>query len=143
MKDNDETKLSQWQINYNKGEYASDDLTTMCAAGWYDWFCKDSSLKRKLDKMAKIIMKIKDSSRVNLDTMYVFFKNNCPMCYPLYDDFRICDIESGDVIYCISIDCEYENAKYAIYGRENKFDKPLFTCGKSKELVAWLNEEVV
>lgn len=77
---------------------------------FYDWFCKDSSLKSKCSKLlsnvrsiVKKMMKNGNFSKFDPSKCYVFFKNNCP-CYgdgQLYDDIRICDIESGEVIYNI------------------------------------------
>ncbi len=79
------------------------DRKAMCDAGWYDWFCTDRGLYGRLKKMVPAIRRIARSEKVNDDTMYIFFKNNCP-CWvdETYDDFRICDKESGDVLYCIT-----------------------------------------
>lgn len=73
-------------------------------AGWYDWFCRDTSLKNKTKKMGNIIKQIKVGGRVNLAETYVWFKNNCPMSGPLYDDFRIANIKDGATQLVIQID---------------------------------------
>ena len=78
------------------------DRKSMCDAGWYDWFCTDRGLYGRLEKMVPAIRRIAKSDKVVDDTMYIFFKNNCP-CWvdETYDDFRICDKETGNVLYCI------------------------------------------
>ncbi len=93
---------------------------------FYDWFCKDSSLKRKataLFKKTKMFTKMKD---VDLDSTYVFFKNNCPMDGPLYDDFRICDIESGNVLYTVTPKCGHSGMA-ELWGKDNNFEEPMKT----------------
>tara|TARA_R110000850_G_scaffold225435_1_gene350775 strand:+ start:102 stop:500 length:399 start_codon:yes stop_codon:yes gene_type:complete len=93
---------------------------------FYDWFCKDSSLKRKataLFKKTKMFAKMKD---VDLDSTYVFFKNNCPMDGPLYDDFRICDIESGNVLYTVTPKCGHSGMA-ELWGKDNNFEEPMKT----------------
>ena len=49
------------------------------------------------------------NDKFSTNTLYVFFKNNCPGCGPLYDDLRICDIESGDVLFNV---CPSKKAVY-------------------------------
>jgi hypothetical protein len=93
--------IRQFIHNYESGEYNSDDRDTMIEAGWYDWFCEDQELKSKLDEMLPKVKQLAKSSKVDMDTMYVFFKNNCPCDGDLYDDFRFCDIRTGDVVYTI------------------------------------------
>ena len=93
---------------------------------FFDWFCKDSSLKRKAEslfKKTKIFVKMKD---VDLDSTYVFFKNNCPVGGPLYDDFRICDIDSGNVLYTVTPKSGH-TGEAEVWGRENDFEEPLKT----------------
>ena len=50
--------IREWQVQYARGDFNKNDFQTMCAAGWVDWFCKDETLKSRLDKMAKIVMKL-------------------------------------------------------------------------------------
>lgn len=131
--------IREWQNAFNNGEFDSPDFSTQCLAGWYDWFCKDTSLKNKTKKLGNIVKKIKDGGRVDLDKNYVFFKNNCPVRGRLYDDFRICDMETGDVIYTISIDDDRAEHRFEVWGRDNDFNGAIIGFDKQKELVAWLN----
>lgn len=131
----------QWIDLFVEGEFDGDSVKTQIAAGWYDWFCRDSSLKNKTKKMGQIVKQLKESGRVDLNNTYVWFKNNCPLSGPLYDDFRFADINDSSVIYTIKIDSPWENTRFTVYGKENSFDKPLFKTDKQKELVKWLNKE--
>ena len=93
---------------------------------FYDWFCKDSSLKRKataLFKKTKLFAKMKD---VDLDSTYVFFKNNCTSGGTLYDDFRICDVESGNVLYTVTPKCGH-TGEAEFWGKDNNFEEPIKT----------------
>lgn len=90
--------LQKWDDNHF-------DSTTdsMCEAGWYDWFCSSKSLYNRLKAMMPCVRRVAKSSKINQDTMYVFFKNNCPMWVnTTYDDFRICDMETGNVLWTIT-----------------------------------------
>ena len=85
--------------NYDNGMYDSADRSVQCDAGWYDWFCKDSSLKSKTVTLTRKLRQLILSPKVDIYKNYVFFKNNCG--YTLYDDFRICDLDTGDVLYTV------------------------------------------
>jgi hypothetical protein len=68
-------------------------------SGFYDWFCKDTSLEAKGKSLMNKVIKLIESGRVNINAAetYVFFKNNCPFNGSLYDSFSIVD-KDGDVI---------------------------------------------
>lgn len=112
---------------FDNGDFDSSDIDVQCEAGWYDWFCKDSSLRNKTKMLGKKVKQISESPKVDKDKMYVFFKNNCPMYGSLYDDFRFCDLKTGGVIYTITPSNGHENKKGQsdVWGKENAFDEPL------------------
>jgi len=135
--------LRNWIRAFIEGRFESADRKTQIEAGWYDWFCKDTSLKGKTYKLGGVVKQIKDGGKVDLDKTYVFFKNNCPLNGPLYDDFRICDIDNGNVQFTIQFDCCWNEKKYSVYGRtpDGTFhsDNPIFESDSRKELLAFLN----
>ncbi len=132
--------LSHWIQNFNQGKFDKKDTQTQIKAGWFDWFCKDSSLANKTKKMGNIIKQIKAVGKVDLETSYVWFKNNCPLNGPLYDDFRIADIETNNNLIVVQIDCAWNDFKYTAYERLDGFEKPVFESNSSRELVKWLNQ---
>jgi hypothetical protein len=84
--------------------------------GFYDWFCKDTSLERKSKSLvAKLKKFLKVNPTLDLDKHYAFFKNNCPYGGPLYDDFRICDAEQQTVRYTVVPKCGH-SGKAEIWG---------------------------
>lgn len=129
--------LKQWKENYLEGKYNAKDFSTQVSAGWYDWFCSDVALSGRLNKMASIVKKLKDSEKV-----YVWFKNNCPMVGPLYDDFRIADIENGETLYTIPIDDKRQHFKYEIYGIDNDFRDPLLQTQNKQDVIDFLNIKI-
>lgn len=129
----------EWQQAFEAGEFNSPSVTTQIRAGWYDWFCRDTALAKKTQRMGGIIKKVRDGGKIDLDKTYVWFKNNCPLVGPLYDDFRIADRESGETLITICCDDKRSSCKYEVWGSENGFDGPLIGFKDSRELVKWLN----
>lgn len=120
--------LREWLKNEAAGQYAGGDYHTQIAAGWYDWFCNDKALARRLKRMVPKVKKIAASPKINQDTMYVWFKNNCSMLGSLYDDFRIADIATGRIVYTITPASGHDSIKgqSEVWGAENDFDGPLY-----------------
>lgn len=135
----DKLNITSWVAQFRAGAFDAPDRVTQIKAGWYDWFCKDTSLARKTQTLGKKLNAVMHSPRFNVDECYVFFKNNCPMVGPLYDDFRICDIKTGDVIFTI-IPKEPRSGKCEVWGRGNGFDGPMFSADKWSEVVKWFAE---
>lgn len=133
--------LRQWISNFESGMYESKDVRIQCDAGWYDWFCRDTSLANKTKVLGKKFLQIKDSPKINLDTMYIFFKNNCPMNGRLYDDFRICDLESKDVLYTVTPTEGYKatEGQSSVWGKENDFETALVQ-GSWKDVINFFNK---
>lgn len=109
--------------NLEKSNFA-EILTDRCY-GFFDWFCKDSYLPTKAKNLvAKLKTILKCTTKFDKNKTYVFFKNNCPCCGPLYDDFRICDIEDGSVLYTV-VPKSGHSGKAEVWGIDNDFEKPI------------------
>lgn len=102
--------------------------------GFFDWFCKTSSLKNKAKVLFSKMKGVARSGKFDPAKSYVFFKNNCHGTGKLYDDFRICDIESGKVLYTVSP--SNNMGKADVYGIDNDFNEPL-ASGTWREVKAW------
>lgn len=111
---------------------------------FYDWFCKDSALEGKSQKLVGYLEKILYSPRFDARKVYVFFKNNCPCNGSLYDAFSLCDIESGDVLFSVTPKSGFtvNNGLGDVWGKENGFDGPLVQSSW-KEVVEWFNNPPV
>ena len=59
-----ETSVREWQVKFNLSGFDNPDRRTQIDAGWYDWFCKDTSLANKTKKMGKIIKQVKDGGKI-------------------------------------------------------------------------------
>ena len=102
---------------------------------FYDWFCSDRVLKSKATKLFNQTKRfLKANPQIDANTHYVFFKNNCPGCGPLYDDFRICDIENGNVQYTVTHKCGH-TGKAEVWGRSNDFKEAIKTGKNFSELL--------
>lgn len=134
--------LVEFAERFNAGEFKSRDRLTQIQAGWYDWFCSDSALAAKTEYLGKKVLSIIDSKRFDKNKSYVFFKNNCPCVGALYDQFSICDIEVGDVMFC----CQHlekgshgcDKAHWEIYWGAYGFEKPVVS-GTWNECKKWFN----
>ena len=113
-----------------------DNYDVMCL--WYDWFCRETSLKRKGEALLKTLKVIASSNKFDNDKCYDFFKNNCPSYGNLYDDFRICDKETGDVLYCVVPKSGFkrDEGRAQVYGVDNDFKEPLVE-GTWRDVKAW------
>lgn len=112
--------------NISIREYLSDPSAVSCN-NFYDWFCKDASLPKKQEKLDKKVRKLVASTKIDVDTMYVWYKNNCPGFGNLYDDIRFSDLQTGKVIFTIVPRSGHKSDenRAEVWGRENNFQEPL------------------
>lgn len=137
--------VRQWIEKWKAGEFKANGLSKdeafdrMCEAGWYDWFCKDKSLYNRLKAMSGFITKI--TNPYVLDNFYVWFKNNCPCCGPLYDDVRFepFDEERRDTEYfLVSVYSPHEDRNFALY-RAPEFETPAVLTDSRTEIMEYIN----
>ena len=79
-----------------------EEINDQCGSwNFFDWFCQTSSLKGRAKRLLGAVRSIVKTGPAKFDpkATYVFFKNNCPCDGGLYDDLRICDMESGEVLF--------------------------------------------
>lgn len=102
--------------------------------GFYDWFCKDYALEDKAKKLMPKVIKFVKAKGIDPDRHYVWFKNNCPMMGPLYDDFRIASLETGDNVFCVTPRSGH-TGKAEVYGQENLWNGPIHEANTWTELI--------
>jgi hypothetical protein len=127
--------LRQQLEAFSNGQIMESDgrIDTFCY-NFYDWFCKDTALKNKANRLfSNVKTFVKHNSHIDLDKHYVFFKNNCPANGPLYDDFRICDIESYDVIWNVTPKSGHSGLA-EVYCRANGFREPIKSAETFRDL---------
>ena len=100
---------------------------------FYDWFCMEKSLKSKAEKLFKISKRFIKQYNIDVENTYIFFKNNCPINGPTYDDFRICDVETGNVIFTV-IPKSGHTGKAEVWGKENNFEGPIIVGANMNEI---------
>ena len=116
------------------GEIISSEGST-AFYGFCDWFCKDSSLEKKGPALMRKAIKFLDNHpEVDRTKVYIWFKNNCPMVGPLYDDFRIADLETGKIVFTVTPKCSHSGLA-EVWGMENSFSGPIKTAATFKELL--------
>jgi len=98
----------------------SDGTSNTFCSNFFDWFCRDHALEDKARKLFPRVKTFVEKMGVNLDTTYCTFKNNCPANGSLYDDFRICDRETGYVIWTVVPKCGH-SGQAEIWGTINSF----------------------
>ena len=123
------TTLKNQLAAFDRGVILDNDGTeNSWCYNFYDWFCKDKSLERKATVLFKKVKRfMREYPELNEEKVYVFFKNNCPMVGSLYDDFRICDSDTLDVIFTVVPKCSH-SGKAEIWGRANEWKGAIKTA---------------
>ena len=94
--------ITEWIKKFDNGEFDEPDIETQINAGWYDWFCDEDELYEKTQDLGEKLKSLLPTKLFDPNTMYVFFKNNCPLEGDLYDSFSICELDGGGVVFWIT-----------------------------------------
>ena len=65
---NDRMCIEEYLQRFDRGEFDSPDVDTQIKAGWYDWFCKDTSLRNKTYKLTGYLKQIVKSKKIVIIT---------------------------------------------------------------------------
>ena len=134
-----EMSVRTWQDRFRAGDFSSRNRAVQCEAGWYDWFCRDDALAGRLKKLSSVVLGITDP--FILDHYYVWFKNNCPVNGPLYDDVRFEPLtgERDGKYFLVALDSPHELNKWTLYTERYGYDAPEFECGNVRDIVKYIN----
>ena len=71
----------------------------------------------------------------------MWFKNNCPMAGPLYDDVRFEPLsgERDGKHFVVTLDCPHELAKWVLYTERYGYDAPEFSSGNVRDMAEYIN----
>ena len=96
-------------------------------------------LAGRLKKISSVVLGITDP--FILDNYYVWFKNNCPLDGPLYDDVRFEPLtgERDGKYFVVSLDSPHERMKWALVTERYGYDAPEFECGNVRDMVKYIN----
>ena len=134
--------VREWQERFRAGEFNEKDVGAQMNAGWYDWFCRDSALAGRLQRIAPVVMGITEPAI--LDNYFVCFKNNCPLNGPLYDDVRFEPLEGerDGRYFLVALDSPHEKPghKWALTAERSGFDEAEFGCGSVREMCGYIND---
>jgi hypothetical protein len=136
--------IRQQLENYDQGKYNGKDIHTQIAAGWFDWFCKDTALAAKTPRFYNLLKKISSSPKIDVDKMTMFMRNQCPLSGTRYDSMSICDMQTGDVLFWMTPALGYKGADNGkaqltvIKGNESEN----VVTGTVQDIVAWFMQGV-
>ena len=94
----------------------------------------------KTRRKGNIIRRIKLGGKIDMGNSYVWFKNNCPLDGPLYDDFRIADMFSYFTIIIVQIHSNENMVIFKVFEKTNDLKHISFEFDSVVKLVEWINE---
>lgn len=121
--------IRDWLDTFSDVDFSDWWEYQLCSAGWWDWMEPRDTARIRITKQAvKILNKIKDSEYLDLDTMYVWFKQSLRGDGVYTESIKISDKATGNVLYCIT------------YTRREGWELWDFTEGAHYENTGWDNE---
>jgi hypothetical protein len=137
--------INDFLVSVGRGDFDDPDVSVQIRAGWFDWFCPNDELAGRTKNLAKKIIQICATKRFDWTTSRVIFKNNLPVFGKGYDEFRIIDIKSGDLIFTVVPCSEVRQERgmamvwgYRGEGTDREFG--LLIQGSWDDVVRWFEE---
>lgn len=116
--------ISQSVQEFQQDLYKSPDILTQTQAGWIEWNCNTKELFEKTKELFEKLQRILDvNKKFNPDKTRLMFRNNERINENLFDSISICDIDTLEVLYWITISRSLKNDE--LYYNKNDFMKPL------------------
>ncbi len=113
--------------------FKKDDIETIQKKCFFDWFCKESSLRNKTIFLTKKLSVLLPSDKIDVNKTTILFKNNCSLSYGLYDDIRIVDIESKEVLYNIAPSSKADDGQAVLWDLTKNTEQATI-CGTWKDI---------
>ncbi len=105
------------------------DKTLFAQVSKADWFCKDGVLTNRGETLKNFLIQVAEANKGRFDPAetFVVFKDNYPLWGSRYDDIRICDVKTEDVLFIIIWSSGFDANKGSslLFSRKNGFDGPL------------------
>lgn len=100
-------------MNITINEFLADPVGTTKDEyfGFFDWFCRERGLMSRMLKLKGRIAYLVKMGVIDGDKNYVILKNNCPLDGELYDDFRVIDIETDEMVCGLAPSLGYNSRK--------------------------------
>ena len=136
---NSKLSIREWIGEYNKGSFDSSNLEKLERAGWQQWLCSLDELKDWTKKAGAVINNLKENDKLDFDNYYIKLVNKHTFDGEIYSEIRIADKKDNSTVYRVIIDSSYEDAKYAVYSRDDFFDEAVYRSNDPGKVAEWFN----
>jgi hypothetical protein len=123
------------------------DRIAMIYFGWYDWFCQENELSKRLDKMYPVIKKVVNILDLEQDKYTFYLKNVCPCLGPTFDRIGFNHIDLDEQIFIIdfpSLEAKpnqlYCHTTYDFFSSLDDFYEPVV---KEKDLSSFYDKVLI
>jgi hypothetical protein len=140
--------IREWQKRYKNGDFTRQryTLAKISEIGWIDWWCSNDDLGNITKKVSGFILGLRNSSKINLDTMRIhFYNSDSEIENDIYRTrIYITSISEGGPSYFVETCSLYGQrewgGKWVIFDFNVSPVCPVYVCNTIKDAVAWFNK---